>query len=172
MQIMVRILMPILVVIVVWFLFSRMNKSNYEERIKDLSAECIVVHLPKINLWIGFLIVVVCTTFCYFMLFFKNGTEAWWVWVTVLILILGGFYIIFESLFFEIDIFMNEDYFLFKKIFVRPQKIYYCDCISYKCTLNTFVIKTTRNKISMDIHAVNLQFLMDMLNDKNVKEIR
>ena len=172
MQIMVRILMPILVVIVVGSLFSRMNKSNGEELIKDLSGEHIVVHLPKINLWIGFLMVAVCSTSGYFMFFFPNGTEDWWVWVTVLILISGGFYIILESLFFKIDIFMNEDYFLFKKFFLKPQKIYYCDCISYKCTLNTFVIKTTRNKISMDIHAVNLQFLIDMLNDKNVKEIR
>ena len=54
--------------------------------------------------------------------FFPNGTEDGWVWVTVLILISGGFYIILESLFFKIDIFMNEDYFLFKKIFGKPQK--------------------------------------------------
>ena len=72
MQIMVRILMPILVVIVVGSLFSRMNKSNGEELIKDLSGEHIVVHLPKINLWIGLLMVAVCSTSGYFMFFFPK----------------------------------------------------------------------------------------------------
>ena len=172
MQIMIRILLPILVVIGIGLLFSKMDQSLDEELMEDLSREHIVIHLPKINLWIGLLVVVVWSTFCYFMLFSQNGSEDGWIWVTVLILISGGFYIIFKYLFFKIDIFINEDYFIYKSFFIKYKKIYYCDCINYKCTLNTFVIKTTINKISMDIHAVNLQFLINMLNDKNVKEIR
>ena len=172
MQIMVRIITPILIAIIVGVLFSRIDKSNSEELIKNLTREHVEIHLPKVYFWIGLLVVAVFSTFCFIMFFFPNGTEAWWVWVIFIIFILGGFYIIFESLFFKIDIFKSKDYFVYKDFFVKTQKIYYCDCISYNRNANAFVIKTTRNKISMDIHSVNIEILMAMLSKKNVKEIR
>lgn len=172
MQILVRIITPILIAIIVGVLFSRIDKSNGKELINNLTREHVVIHLPKVYLWIGFLVVTVFSTFCFIMFFFPNGTEAWWVWVIFIIFILGGFYIIFESLFFKIDIFKSKDYFIYKYPFAKPKKIYYCDCISYKCTANAFMIKTIRNKISVDIHSVNIEFLMAMLSKKNVKEIR
>ena len=86
--------------------------------------------------------------------------------------IVGGFYIILEALFFKIEIFKDEDYFVYRDFLVKTQKIYYCDCISYKCTENAFVIKTKRKKISLDIHTVNIEFLKSMLSKKSVKEIR
>ncbi len=172
MQIMVRIITPILIAIVVWFLFSRIDKRNGEELIKNLTSEHVVIHLPKAYLWVGFLVVAVFSTFGFIMFFFPNGTEAWWVWILFSLFIIGGFYIILEALFFKIEIFKDEDYFVYRDFLVKTQKIYYCDCISYKCTENAFVIKTKRKKISLDIHTVNIEFLKAMLSKKSVKEIR
>ena len=62
MQIMVRIITPILIAIVVWFLFSRIDKRNGEELIKNLTREHVVIHLPKVYLWVGFLVVAVFST--------------------------------------------------------------------------------------------------------------
>ena len=59
MQIMVRIITPILIAIIVGVLFSRIDKSNSEELIKNLTREHVEIHLPKVYFWIGLLVVAV-----------------------------------------------------------------------------------------------------------------
>lgn len=122
--------------------------------------------------WVSFLDVLVFSTFLFIMFFFPNGTEAWWVWILFIIFVLLGLALVLKTLIFKMDVYKNKDYFVYRSVFVKTRKIYYCECISYQCTQYDLIVKTGKKKITIDIHTVNVEFLMGMLGKNKVKQIR
>ena len=71
--------------------------------------------------------------------------------------------IIAVTIIWRIDVFRNEDYFLLRTLTVRCRKIKYCECLSYKLTMNSLTIKTVKRTIRIDSNAANLEVLAAML---------
>lgn len=147
-------------------------EKNSKELINSLKQEHVVLHLPSIFFWVGFLDIIFCSTCLFIMFFFPNGTEAWWVWTEFILFILLGLALVLKTLIFKIDVYKNKDYFVYRSVFVKTRKIYYCECISYQCTQYDLIVKTGKKKITIDIHTVNVEFLMGMLGKNKVKQIR
>ena len=129
-----RLLSSISIPIIIMMLFFLIQELNSKELQKNLTEEHIVIRLSKVYLWIGILDIAVFSTFCFIMFFFPNDTTTWWVWMIFIFFILLGFCLVCSTLIFKIDIYRNKDYFLYRNIFLKTRKIYYCECINYQCT--------------------------------------
>ena len=72
----------------------------------------------------------------------------------------------------RIDVFKDKDYFIFRNIFFVTRKIYYSECIGYKYTMNSVVVKTEKRKIYVDYFLINSEYFNAMLGTHGVKEIK
>lgn len=167
-----RLLSSISIPIIITMMLLLIQKLNSKELQKNLTKEHIVIRLSKVYLWIGLLGIVVLSTFCLIMFFFPNDTTTWWVWMIFIFFILLGFCLVCSTLIFKIDIYRNKDYFLYRNIFLKTRKIYYYECIHYRCTQHDVIIKTEKKKITVDRNAVNVEFLIAMLHENRVTKIR
>ena len=171
MKILIRILITTLIYAVVGFLFSLTAKSNDKEALENLKKEHIVVKLPRIGLWVGYLGVGVFSILCFFMARTTKETIYLWEWIVVAIFILLSVFLIVSTLVWKIDIFRSEDYFIRRSSFFRTHKIFYSDCVSYKVKKNGVIIKTKGRSFSITSLASNIEFFMAMLVQHGVPEI-
>ena len=168
----VRILIPALIAIIVGIVFSSIVKSNDKELIRNLTNEHIVIRSPKAYVWIGCIDISFFGGFLIWIACFSNKSEALWVWIGLAFFVLLGVVIVWVSIICRIDLFRHEDYFLMRTTFFRTHRIQYCDCISYKIGTNYLVLKTDKETLRIDLYATNVNFLMNMLKQHKVKEIR
>lgn len=172
MQIIIRIIIPVLISLFLGWLLSGIAKDNGKEIIKNLEKEHVVIHLPKAYMWVGFLDVFTFGTFMIFMANDQSGTAVTWVWILFCFFVLLGVFIIAETKIWKIEIFRHKDYFIYRTAFCRVHKIQYAECASYEFKTNNLVLKTGKRTFYVDNKATNFEFLMAMLSQHKVKEIK
>lgn len=171
-QIAISILTPILISLAVGLLYSKMYERNCKSVIENLNNEHIVIKLPKIMFLVGCICSAVFSTAIVLMTLFPNDTAAWWVYVIFISFVLLGIYLMTIGMVWKMEVFRNEDYFIYRSVFFKTYKINYADCISYKRTNNTVELITTNRTFHIDTIATNYEFFMAMLEKHKVKEIK
>lgn len=88
----------------------------------------------------------------------------------------GAFILLFQvivlgTLIWKIEIFKDQDYFIYRNIFGKKYKIRYDECKCYKDGLNTFTLYAIGKRFFIDNKATNFYFLYSMLNKHKVKKI-
>jgi len=159
-QIIIRFLIPALIPIVLGVLMSYMVKSNDKELIKNLSKNHVILRLPKLYLWVGFIDVFVFT-FCLFLMYLypDNTAYPWVVYVLSVPLELIGIYLIVATLTWKVEVFRDKDYFIYRTVFGRKYKIKYDECVECKYKTNTFILKTQNKTFYIDQYARNFEYL-------------
>jgi len=170
MEFSVFFIIPILIGVAIYIIISVIDKQNTKELLENLGKEHIILHLPKVYRWIGFLDVLVFSAFLFYMISFPNGTGALWVGILFGLAILFGLFLVISSITWRIEIFRSKDYFIYRTCFCRTYKIHYNECKYYKLTENELVLKTDKKKFRIDTHAINFEFLHAMLTQNKVKE--
>ena len=171
-QIATSILAPILISLTVGLLYSKIYERKCKSVIENLNNDHIVVRLPKALFWIGCLGTMVFATAIVLMTLFPNDTASLWVYILFSAFILLGIYLMAIGIIWKVEIFKQEDYFIYRSIFFRTYKIRYADCISYKCTNNTVELITKNRTLHIDTIATNFEFFMAMLKKNKIKELK
>lgn len=174
-------LFPVLLVILVAIrikLFFFISKISYQRAEKDLSAEHITIRLHPIYLWAGSMNILFFIIGIFVTILFLDGTAAiWGLMVSVLFLILG-LYMILKRQIWKIEIFRNEDYFLYRTFPYKTYRILYTDCVNYEFRADTLwfgttlILRTKRKKFYIDTCATNFEFLLSTLTKHKVTEIK
>lgn len=170
MQIFIRAIIPILIPILLGLLLSIIERGNSQEIIRNLTKEHIVIRLPKVYLWIGYLEISFFAA-CILMTCFPNNTATAWVRIEFGFFALIGVVIVLKTQIWKIEIFRSKDYFLCRTLPYKTYKIPYSDCLSYKLGTNSLVLKTKKKTLRIDSHATNFEFLLTMLTQHKIKEI-
>ena len=169
---MIRVFSMVLIVVVIRIIFCIIEKNNGKEIIKNLGKEHITLQLSRIYLWVGVWDILVCSTFILLMILFPNDTAAIWVFILFILFILLGACIIWGAQIWKVDVFTEEDYFLYRTLPYTTYKILYSDCVNYKWRNNTLILRTKRKKFYIDTYATNFKFLLSMLTKHKVAEIK
>ncbi len=165
------IIVFVLMLIAMEILFSAIGKKHRYELAEDQEKGHIVIRFPKTYLWIGY-IAILFVALCFFLMtYFPNGTEAVWVKVLFGILGIAGIYIVLMTKICRIDVFRNENYFLYRSLFCK-KRIQYSDCVSYKLTSNSLVLRINKRNIRIDTNMINYEYLFALIKQHKVKEIQ
>ena len=160
---------PIAVSNILSILFVYIRKNNKSESTEELSDNHIVVTLPKMYLVIG-CIDILFFGICIFLSILKpNGTATVWVWIEFGIFMLLGAVIVWVTVIWKIDIFRNENYFIYRTAFGNVLKIRYDECKQYELKENTMILKTVQKNLYMDMFAKNSDVFLSILRQNNVK---
>lgn len=182
MQFLVRLITPALISLVLVLVFKGVLKEKEKGLKKSLGQKRIIIRQPKALFWAGFLVTAFCCTVLFMITFFPNGTETLGVLLFVYIvgasMALFGIYCMLEALFSKIEVFEDEDYFIYGTMFKR-RKIQYSDCVSYRdnnkrVTPETLDIQLKNGKkLKIEkISAINIEALEHMLRKNKVKRVR
>ena len=172
MKYLVYILLAVLPVLFVNILFSYRGKNSEKQILENLKKEHIVIKLPRSLLWLGFF---ACVFFCgaiILMSFSKDENKALWVYIGFALFFAIGVYLILFTLLWRIDIFKSKHYFIIRTALFRTHKIYYNDCVCYKSEKSGIKLKTKDKTFEVLGFANNFEFLLVMLDDHNVTEIK
>ena len=182
MQFLVRLITPALISLVLGLVFKGILKEKEKGLKKSPGQKHIIIRQPKALFWSGFLATAFCCTCLFMITFFPNGTETLGVLIFVYIagsfMALFGIYCMLEALFSKIEVFEDEDYFIYGKVF-RRRKIQYSDCVSYRdnkkrVTGETLDIQLKNGK-KLKIEkftTINIEALEHMLRKNKVKKVR
>lgn len=169
MQVLIRIIIPALIPIILGILLSNIDKSNSKEIIKNLTKEHIVIRLPKAYIWVG-CVEMSFTATCFAMMHFLQPDLFFeLLWITMFAL---GFIIVEVSFVWKIEIFRSENYFLCRTLHFKTHKTLYSDCVNYRFGANTLVLRTKERTFHIDTHATNFEFLLAMLTQYEITEIK
>ena len=161
---------PIIISIALSVLFVFIQKSNTRESVANISHNHIIVTLPKIYFWIG-CIDILFFGICFFLSIYKpNGTATIWVWVMFGFFVLLGIVIIWATLMWKIDVFRNEEFFIYRTFWGHILKIRYDECKQYEIKENTMVLKTARKNLYIDMFSKNYDVFLSMLHQNNIKD--
>lgn len=154
-------LIQIAVYVIIYFI----SKEKDDEIIKSIKNEHIIIRTPRLFLLVGIIGISVCTTFIFLMLFYPNGTEAWWVFIIFGSGDLLGMYIISNTLIWKIEVFRNENYFLYRKSPFKTYKIKYEDCLYFQENINkgVLIVKTNKKTVTANMLFTNYECLPAML---------
>lgn len=172
MNIIIRIIIPLLISIILGFIQTSIEKHNSKEIIKNLTKEHIFIRLPNAYIWIGYLDISFFSICLFLMNYFPNDSSAIWVEVLFCLFILLGFVMIIVTKAWKIEIFRHKNYFLYQTVFFKTYTIKYNECIDYKWNENYLLLKTDKKKFYIDAKASNFEFLLSMLTQYKVKEIK
>lgn len=170
MQILIRIIIPALIPIILGILLSNIDKSNSKEILKNLTKEHLVIRLPKAYLWVGCLDISFFVTCIFLMTWFPNETAPVWVWILFVLFVFIGIAIVLETQIWKIEIFRNENYFLYRTLPCKMYRTLYSDCVSYRFEANTLVLRTKERTFHIDTHTTNFEFLLAMLTQHKIIE--
>ena len=157
-SVIVRFLIPILITFAFAFFLYKNEKSNAKELVKNLCESCVVLRLPKMYFWLG-------ATGCVFLTILfvlcSSPKIELVIWSYVAFLFLGSIFmsLLLSERLWKVEVFKDENYFIYRTSFGRKYKVSYNECIAYKNATNMFVIKTQRKTFYVDIHSRNFGFL-------------
>ena len=175
MQTLIRVLTSLFlcdaIAIAIGLLKTYISRSNRKEMLKSESNEHIIIRHPQIYIWIACVCIALFGALLIWIYFFPNDTVTVWVFAGFGVFVLMGNYLILVTLIFKIDIYKSKDYFLYRNILFRTYKIRYCDCVSYERKYNDFVVKTTGKTLRLDCDSTNIDYLISMLKQYEVKEL-
>lgn len=160
-----------LIQIILFLMFYYIGKNNDKEILKNIDKEHVIIKYPKAYIRVGIVDILFCSACLFFMRFFPNGTETWWVYIICISFDLLGIAISLNAFMWRIDIFKSEDYFLYRSLF-KTYKIKYDDCLWYKYEHFNSKIKTTKQTIHIEIGITNLEYLLAMLDKHEIKELK
>lgn len=174
-------LFPILLVIVTAIrikLFFFISKISYQRAEKDLSAEHITIRLHPIYLWSGSINILFFIICIFVTILFLDGTAAIWGLLVSILFLLLGIYMVLKRQVWKIEIFRNEDYFLYRTFPYKTYRILYTDCVNYESRADillfgtTLILRTKGKKLRVKDCAINFEFLLSMLKKHKVAEIK
>lgn len=175
MQDLIRFLIDIVsadvIAIAIGLLTTHISRTNRKEMLKNVSNEHVIIRHPKAYIWIGCASIAFSGALIKLMYHFPNDTTTVWAFAVFGVFALMGNYLILAVLIFKIDIYKSKDYFLYRNILFRTYKIRYCDCVRYERKYNDFVLKTTGKTLRLDCDCTNIDFLISMLKQHEVKEL-
>lgn len=169
MQIIDKLITPVLIAVVVKILFSKINKDNLKDIVENQSKEHIQIRLPKVYLWVGCGVIIVFAAFIAFMILVPNDTAAAWVFVGFVVLICIGAAIVLQAMLWKIEIFRSQNYFIIRPL-IKTYRVKYDDCIFYKYGTNSLTLKTKKRTFYIDTYARGFEFFLAMLIKYKVPE--
>lgn len=166
----VRILIPVLIGIVILIVMRFiLTQADKEERDDCVNQTSIIVYLPRAYFWVGLVDSVVFLIFIILATFINNETTSAWVFVLFSAFLLLGVFLMLETLMWKIKVFQKEDYFIYNSIFCKNKKIFYKDCIKFRCTTNELIVYAGKRIIFIDMFSINYNAIYIMLVSKKVK---
>lgn len=182
MQFLVRLITPALISLVLGLSFRGILKEQEKGLKKSFGQKHIIIRPPKAYFWGGFLAAAFCCTCLFMITFFPNGTETLGVllfeYIAGSFMALGGIYLMLDALFSRIEVFEDEDYFIYGTMFKR-RKIQYSDCVSYRDNKNRVTFDTLEiqlkngKKLKFEkFTVINIEALERMLRKNKVKRVR
>ena len=159
----VRLLGPAITAIGVRWFFNYVFEHRFNEFLKNLNEEHVVLQYPRAFFWLG----IVGMAFFTF-LFIKN--ELLWLKTCIAFLVIAGLYIVWISTVLRVDIFKKQDYFLYRSLFGITYKVYYSDCLYYyfKHDRDELNIVTKNRTYKIDYHFMEGIELVSLLNQNHV----
>lgn len=158
---------PLVIGILLWLISLCISNENSKELINNLGKEHVVLRLPRLYLWVG----IVGLVFDVFIYNFSYGNDEIWILLIYVAYGLLSLHLIYKVIFWRIDVFKSERYFLYKTNFWKPRRVYYDDCVNYKLYKTYLVLKTSKGKVYIDCFTSNFEFILSMLSKYGVKEI-
>ena len=152
--------------------FHIIDRSRDKEEEKDQKGEHTVVRFPKAYFWVGVVCTLVFTGFILLASFYNSETSGTWVYIVFTAFAVLGVVLSVATSMWRIDLFKNEDYFLYKKAFGRTHNVLYKECLGYRFSTITrsVVVRTENKKIAVNVEQVNFEMFMSMLARHGVKE--
>ena len=171
MQFLTRITIVVLICAILNLLDFYIEKSNSKKLIDNLTNNHIIIRLPKVYFWIGYIEIGVLSVIIIVSYYISPETVNKGVILLFSLFLMLGIWIVLVTHLWKIEVFRdNDDYFLCRKFF-KTKKINYSECIWYKTTANSVVLQTDKRKIYIDNYATNLEFLLAMLTKHKVNKI-
>ena len=164
-----RVLTYLLIALILFGIFALIKKSNAKELQKSQYDDHVIVHMPKIFVWIGIFAVAFFTAIVIFMSLIPNDTASAWVYAGFLFFVLLGAVLIIIGTVWKIDLYKDQDYLLYTSSAGRSYTILYADITGYKVGMNTITLKVGKKAFYIDKQAANLVVLMQMFNRHNVR---
>ena len=169
----IRVLSLGLIPIALQLIFFSIYKSNTKELIKNLSAEQVVLRLPKAYMWICIAEALFSGVFFLMTVFSPEGKEPGWVYAGWFIFTIFGACSALYTLTWKLECFRNEEFFIYRPLFGKGRKIFYRDVEFYRIeTSGTggIIIKTKTGRITLDPHVTNRGFFLAVLSKHGVPE--
>ena len=142
---------------------SKIKKHLKKDELFEEENGHYIVKLPDWFFWLMYIYTWLLGSVFAYCLFIQKDTFTLIGWLLSMPILLFGVVTYFAGKAWRIDVFRNEDYFLLRTLTVRCRKIKYCECLSYKLTMNSLTIKTVKRTIRIDSNAANLEVLAAML---------
>lgn len=150
---------------------GRIIDDQFNGLIANLKSEHIVVRLPLIYKWIGITGSIVLVGLLLVGLYFGSDTFEPWVGF-----VFGGFasmgiYLVWAQSIWRIDVYRDENFFIYVSSFGRTHKISYHDINYFVDGENYLKLKVAHKTYFIDNKAVNINFLTLMFHDHKVKKM-
>jgi len=157
-------------------IFKRIMDSNDEEEFlsfdRALESNYVPITFPKA--WTIFFAVVTILFFIFMVWAFKRGDNIVGS-IIVMLITLGMTFITVYLIFWKIDCYKSEEYFVYRSITRGKKKIYYSECVNFRWdkTKDFFYINTVNNKkYFVSASGINYNIFRVRLINMKVKETR
>lgn len=165
-----RLIGSVLINMVLVGLVYLIKKKNDKISIENVEKEQVTVRLPGAYLWLG-CISIIMSVLLFFLVKSRFELEFILKCIVTAIFFFLGVLLFVGTLIWRIDIYTNNDFFLYRTVIGRKYKILYSDCKFYSCDNNMLKLKTKRKKFYIDTKSVNFQYFYEMLEENNVASI-
>ena len=172
MKLFISIFVPALIIVLVRILLIMIEERSIIKSTENAKKEHVVIHLPKAFFWIGFI------EFAFFICFMVFGTTFpnvfkninIWYYLIFSCFSLLGLLLVLATKVWKIDVYENEDYFIYRSFLGNRYTVYYNDCLNYIDGNNAFILNTKLKKFYIDSFSENLELLIYQLNIHHVKK--
>ena len=159
---------------ILYFITLSINKRNKKQLINNLTKDHLIVKLPMAYFWVGSVDVLFMAIFLLASYYSSQDTAGFSMhvaYVLFTLLMIPGFILVVATKIWKIEIFRQEEFFIYKTIFCKKYKIWYKDCIGYKWSNNMFKLKTVKKNFYIDFRATNFEFFLAMIIQNKVKKL-
>ena len=151
---------------------SIIKKTSNEDEISDEKKGNYIIRLPDWFFWLTYIYTwFFCSTFAY-CIFIQKDTFTLIGWLLSMPVLLFGVVLYVTGKAWRIEIFKKKDYFIFRNIFFKKYVIYYSECINYRHTENSIVLKTEKRKIHVSNALNNVSALEMMLYNHQIEQLK
>lgn len=163
-----KVLLYAVIAFLVTGMFALIRRSNARTLLKSQNEEQVVVRLPKIYFWIGVAGVACFTTLVILMTVLPNNTPPAWVCAVFFMYVLLGGILIIDGSVWKIRIDRTADHLIYTSFVGRTHIIRYADITRFNAGVNTLTLRAGKKTFFIDMQAVNVQILLQMLRQNKV----
>ena len=142
--------------------------SRYKIKEENSTKEHIVIRLPNANLF-GGLICFVVFTICFIFTISYWQKDSYWASPLFAFMALTGLLLAIETRIWKIEVFRNDDFFIYRTVFFKTYKIFYSDCNILKRSNIYLTLKVHNKTFFIDTKSKNFKFFHSMLSKHKVK---